>query len=312
MAISLFSEVLPLRHASRNVVRELGFLQGRYDEADVSHSEAHALMEIESKAKITPVSQADVSQALGLDKSTTSRVIARLVEKGWVRAPKDKQDGRRSVLLLTAAGRKRLGIIHGPANSRVQEALATLSEQERGVVLAGMNLYARALRATRLQEEFRVRPIARKDNRVLAEIIDTCLAEFSPGTRRGLVNEDPEFHALYEFYRKPRSAYFVIEREQRVLGGAGVAPLKGGDAHTCEFQKMYLLTDCRGHGLGQRMLDMCLRTAKEFGYRRAYLETLTNMKRARTLYEKNGFVAISKQLGTTGHYGSEAWYVKEL
>ncbi|WP_394843197.1 bifunctional helix-turn-helix transcriptional regulator/GNAT family N-acetyltransferase [Pendulispora brunnea] len=311
MSTTLFPEVLPLRYASRSVVRELGFLQDRYDEAGVSHSEAHALMEIESKGPVAPISQADLSQALGLDKSTTSRIVARLVEKGWVRAPKDKQDARRSVLLLTAAGRKRLGIIHGPANSRVQEALGTLSEEERSIVLFGMNLYARALRATRLQEEFRIRPIARKDNGVLSEIIGACLAEFSPGTR-GLVDEDPEFHSLYEFYRKPRSAYFVIEREQRVLGGAGVAPLKGGDAHTCEFQKMYLLAECRGHGLGQRMLDMCMRTAKEFGYRRAYLETLTNMNRARKLYEKNGFMAIPKQLGTTGHYGSEAWYVKEL
>ncbi len=307
MAILLFPQALPLRQASRDVVRELGFLQDHYEEAGVSHSEAHALMEIEGRQ----LGQGELGEALGLDKSTTSRLVTRLVSKRWVRASKDEADGRRTLLVLTASGRKRLGIIHGPANARVHGALATLSEKERSLVLEGMALYARALRSTRLQEEFHIRPIARGDNTALASIIEGCFREFSPGNQ-GLGQADPEFHHLYEFYRKARSAYFVVVRDGRVLGGAGIGPLEGGDPETCEFQKMYLLSECRGHGLGQKLLDLCLRTAKELGYRRAYLETLTAMKSARALYEKNGFSPLRAPLGATGHFGAQRWYQKEL
>lgn len=307
-APALFEEVVPIRHASRGVVRELGFLEDINAEAGVSHSEAHALIEI---GESDPMVQGDLGKLLRLDKSTTSRIVAGLVGKGWVRARKAVDDGRRSSLSLTESGRRRLGMVHGPANARVQLALATLGPEERGRVLDGLMLYARALRATRLQEEFQLRTIRKEDDAALADIINRCLAEFGAGGP-GFANADPEFRALSRAYQKPRSAYFVVCREERVLGGGGVAPLKGGDAKVCEFQKMYLLPETRGFGLGQRIVEMCLSTARALGYQRCYLETLTSMKAARALYEKNGFRRLKKPAGATGHFGCDAWYARRL
>lgn len=298
-----------MRHSSREVVRELGFLQDSYDEAGVSHSQAHALMEIAASGE--PAVQSDLSKLLRLDKSTTSRLVTSLIERGWVKSTKDRDDGRRYVLTLTESGRRRLGVIHGPANARVQAALATLSGGERATVLSGLHLYARALRDTRLLEEFQLREIRRSDNRVLGDIINKCLADFGAGGP-GFVNADPDFGRLFQVYQEPRSAYFVVTREGRVLGGGGVAPLKNAPADVCEFQKMYLLPEARGQGLGQRIVEMCMSTARALGFKRCYLETLTNMKAARALYEKNGFRPVKKPMGCTGHFGCDAWYLRKL
>lgn len=302
-------DVKDLRRASREIVRELGFLGARYDEADLSHSEAHALIEV---AEQPGLSQSALCDVLCLDKSTTSRVVARLTQRGLLKVTSAVHDARRRALGLSREGARRLVLVHGPANARVGAALATLSTAERKRVLEGMSLYAQALRRTRGPgPSFELRPLRKEDNRALQQIVNECLSEFGAGGP-GFVNADPDFKDLYASYQRPRSAYFVVTKGNRVLGGGGVAHLKGAPVSRCEFQKMYLLPQARGHGLGQRILDMCLSTARELGYRDCYLETLDNMKAARGLYEKNGFRALRKPVGATGHFGCNAWYLRRL
>ena len=113
-------------------------------------------------------------------------------------------------------------------------------------------------------------------------------------------------------YARPRAAYFVVERDGVVIGGAGIAPLDGGDADTCELRKMYFLPEARGLGLGRAMLERCLEAARAFGYRRCYLETLTGMDQAQALYVKLGFVRIPAACGATGHHGCDRFYEKRL
>ena len=48
------------------------------------------------------------------------------------------------------------------------------------------------------------------------------------------------------------------------------------------------------------------------GYRRLYLETRQTMRQARRLYERNGFTPVGKPIGHTGHFGCDAWYVRDL
>jgi putative acetyltransferase len=212
---------------------------------------------------------------------------------------------------LTAKGKKQLGLIHGPSNARVNAALSILSKEQRGLVVRGMNLYAESLRKTRMQAEVEIRPIRRQDNPALANVVRQCLAEFDGGGP-GYATADPEFERLYETYSLPRSAYFVVIREGKVVGGAGVAPLKGAEDSICEFQKMYLLPELRGFGLGKHLLDMSVSTARELKYKKVYLETLSAMRTARHMYQNSGFKPIGAPLGKTGHYACDAWYVRDL
>jgi putative acetyltransferase len=59
-------------------------------------------------------------------------------------------------------------------------------------------------------------------------------------------------------------------------------------------------------------MEMCTQAAKDFGYEKIYLETLSNMDDARKLYLKSGFAFIPKPLGNTGHAGCNAWMVLQL
>jgi putative acetyltransferase len=97
-----------------------------------------------------------------------------------------------------------------------------------------------------------------------------------------------------------------------VSGGGGIAPLDGGAREVCELRKMYFLPELRGLGVGRRVLDRCLATARELGYRQCYLETLTGMDAAKRLYERTGFRRLDAPCGATGHFGCDAWYALDL
>ena len=128
----------------------------------------------------------------------------------------------------------------------------------------------------------------------------------------GFAIHDAEVGAMSAAYGRPGCAYFVVEMAGQVVGGAGVAPLEGGDPKTCELRKMYFLPELRGRGMGAKMLRHCLRAAKELGYETCYLETLTGMDAAKHLYKKVGFKPLSKAMGNTGHFSCDAYYALRL
>lgn len=158
---------------------------------------------------------------------------------------------------------------------------------------------------------FTIRPITQADDADVACIIRTVMPEFG-ANGPGFAINDPEVDAMTQAYAIPRAAYFVVERDGRVLGCGGVAALSGGDEHTCELRKMYFLPALRGLGAGRELIERCLAKAREFGYRRCYLETLSGMDAAQALYLKSGFQRIDAPLGGTGHFSCDKYYLREL
>lgn len=158
---------------------------------------------------------------------------------------------------------------------------------------------------------FSIRPILADDDAAMAAVIRTVMPEFG-ATGSGFAISDPEVDWMSRAYSAPRHAYFVLERDGRVLGGAGVAPLAGGDADVCELRKMYFLPEARGSGAGAAMMARCLDAARGFGFTRCYLETLTGMDAAMRLYERSGFHRIDGPMGATGHGGCNRFYLLDL
>nr|WP_295869579.1 GNAT family N-acetyltransferase [uncultured Chitinophaga sp.] len=160
-------------------------------------------------------------------------------------------------------------------------------------------------------ETMTIRTITPADNPTLANIIRTSLAEFGMD-RPGTVYTDPTTDHLSDIYSKPRATYFVAEENGVILGGAGVHPLDGGEAHVCELQKMYLVPAARGKGLAGKLITLCLEYAKANGYTHCYLETDPQLARARQVYEQFGFRYLTGPMGSTGHFGCDSWMLKDL
>jgi len=145
----------------------------------------------------------------------------------------------------------------------------------------------------------------------MARVIRTVMPQFG-ASGPGFALGDPEVDHLSRAYSARRSAYFVLERNGQIVGGAGIAPLAGGDADVCELRKMYFLDAVRGHGQGRRMLQHCLTTARQLNFKRCYLETLTGMDAAQHLYADAGFKTLCGPLGATGHFACDRYYALHL
>lgn len=158
---------------------------------------------------------------------------------------------------------------------------------------------------------FLIRPIRAADDAAVATVIATVMPEFG-ADGPGFAIHDPEVTHISRAYDRPGAAYFVVELDGRVLGGAGIAPLDGAQASICELRKMYFLPELRGRGAAQPLIERCLAFAREAGYRQCYIETLTGMDAAQALYRRNGFRRIAKPLGQTGHFGCDRYFLLDL
>jgi putative acetyltransferase len=79
--------------------------------------------------------------------------------------------------------------------------------------------------------------------------------------------------SLWKKYSADRSAYFVMEREKRIVGGAGIAPLANDVSHIADLQRFVLEPMGADIGHGIRLLKACLQAADLMGYRACYAES---------------------------------------
>ena len=156
-----------------------------------------------------------------------------------------------------------------------------------------------------------IREITLEDNQQIARVIRDVLVEFGV-PKVGTAYADASLDMMTETYLEAKAVYLVIDKNGKLIGGAGIAPLENFEGNVCELQKMYFLPEARGVGLGKKMMSKCLEKAKEFGFEKCYLETMPYMEDARKLYAKFGFESLDKPMGNTGHYSCNVWMIKEL
>jgi len=308
MDTTVQAQVGDIRQASRQLVREFGFLDDHLGDVGVTHTQCHALIELERHAMLT---SAELCGLLNLDKSTMSRTITQLLKAKLVSPCDQGGDKRRKPLALTEAGKKKLKRIHAYAEEQVFGALELLGAKERESVALGLNLYAKALGRWRAQQEFSIRAIEFRDSPEIARLIRRVMPEFG-ASGPGFALHDPEVDDMARAYRQLRASYYVLLHGDRIVGGGGFAALTGASEGICELRKMYFLPEARGVGMGRKLLLHILDAARAAGYTTCYLETLTSMVQAQRLYAACGFKRIKRPLGNTGHFGCDRWYTKAL
>ena len=157
-----------------------------------------------------------------------------------------------------------------------------------------------------------IRKIKPEDNAKVTRIIRKVLVNMKV-PKVGTAYADKALENMYENYNMPRAVYFVVEdQDKNILGCAGITQLENYEGNVCELQKMYFLDEARGKGLGTRMMEICLNSARKYGFKSCYIETMPFMKAAQKLYINSGFKYIDKPMGNTGHYSCPVWMLKEL
>ena len=113
--------------------------------APVPVSEAHALAVLAERGA---VSQDELGRHLGLTKSTISRLVDQLQQRGWAQRRIGEDDARRRLVELTIEGRKAAGEIAGLRAERMARVLDRIPEQDRPAVLAALDALVEATRDT--------------------------------------------------------------------------------------------------------------------------------------------------------------------
>jgi len=94
--------------------------------------------------------------------------------------------------------------------------------------------------------KFKIRDVQPQDNKGLIELVNVTLEEFG-AQGPGYAMSDEELLDMYASYQLKGKHYYVVERDGKVLGGAGIAPLDGEEnSGVCELRKMYFSPELRG------------------------------------------------------------------
>ena len=97
------SSILTIRQHSRQLVRELDFIKGIFQNTGYTYSQCHLLFELEQHGRLNLMELSDI---LLLDKSNTSRTVKKLVTIGLIKVEKSVSDNRQKLFSLTVKGKK--------------------------------------------------------------------------------------------------------------------------------------------------------------------------------------------------------------
>ena len=109
----------------------------------LSLSEMFALMALSDEA---PISQQVLAEQLHLEKSTVSRLIKHLEQRGWVKRVRDLHDTRMFRLHLSDAGHEQASRLARSLADRHERLLAELKPDEQEALAYGLSALIRALR----------------------------------------------------------------------------------------------------------------------------------------------------------------------
>jgi len=302
MAVPTDSLIDDVRDASRRLVREYGFLNRTLAGTDLSASGVHAIVEISRAKGMTATALADI---LMLEKSTVSRLVKGLEQRGLIEEIRSREDGRAKFLRLNANGRDLLRQIERHAVGQVASAMAPLSKRQQMTIRDGLETYAGSLGAARGER--------------CREAIDGSGVIIDCGYAPGLIGAVAGMHAAYyarefgfgsafeskvagglaEFVPRIGNGRNAIWRAVRAGKVIGSITIDGDDLDgNCAHLRWFVVDDGRrGSGVGGRLLSEALAFVDANGFDETWLWTFEGLDAARALYERHGFALDRQYLG---------------
>ncbi|NWA45141.1 bifunctional helix-turn-helix transcriptional regulator/GNAT family N-acetyltransferase [Pseudomonas reactans] len=281
-----------IRVASRKMVRELGFMHNTLAATQYSPSVVHTLLEVENYGSMTA---AQLVQILGLEKSSVSRMLAKLVSTGELEETPSTDDARIKQLALTAQGRKTVEKINSYGSQQVIAALQKMNPHQQQTVSQGLRFYAEALKACRQESEQeskdQVKVICGYQPGMIGRITEMHGSYYAREHNFGSFFEAKVAAGLADFARrldKPGNQIWLAMQNGRIVGSVAIdgEDLANDDAHL----RWFILDDgCRGSGAGRKLIAAAMQFCDEQGFPAVQLWTFNKLTAARRLYESFGF-----------------------
>jgi ribosomal protein S18 acetylase RimI-like enzyme len=98
-----------------------------------------------------------------------------------------------------------------------------------------------------------------------------------------------ELETLQSQYNSPTGSLIIAYTDDSAVGCIG---LRQFSQDIAELKRMYVKPAFRGRKIGYTLLESILSVAKELGYKKIRLDSLSNMKEAILLYKSFGFIDI--------------------
>lgn len=242
-----------------------------------------------------PVTATELRAALGLDAGYLSRLLRSLAEQGIIRQQRSKADGRKTLLTLTASGRRGFQTLDARSRAEVERLLAPLAPKMRRKLVVAMAEIENCLEGGSIPTEA---PIVLRDHRPgdMGWIIHRQAV---------LYHEEYGWDETYESLIARIMADFidnfdpllercwVATRDEAIVGSVFVVkhPKREGVA---KLRLLYVEPSARGAGLGRRLVHEVTNFARAAGYHTITLWTNSVLRSARRIYEAEGYRLIEE------------------
>ena len=279
-----------VRRFNRFWTRQIGVLREGYLESPFSLTEVRVFYELAHREETTA---GELGEELGLDAGYLSRILSGFQKHGLIRKRPSEADGRRRLLRLTERGRGAFAPLEARSRSEIGAMLG-------GISIAGQERLVEAMRAIERLLSFRPDPV-----------VPYLLRPPQPGDMGWVVHRhgvlyareygwDERFEALVagivaKFIQQydPRvERCWIAERDGEVVG---CVFLVRESEEVAKLRLLLVEPEARGLGIGSRLVEECIRFARQAGYLKITLWTNDVLNSARRIYEAMGFQLVHEK-----------------
>jgi DNA-binding MarR family transcriptional regulator/N-acetylglutamate synthase-like GNAT family acetyltransferase len=301
------------RRFNRFYTRQIGVLRRNFLDSPYSLAEARVLYEIARGKGATTAT--DVGRALDLDAGYLSRVLRTFEKRGLIRRTASPHDARQSHLALTARGRQAYGPLERRSQHDIGAMLGKLSPDDQSRLIAAMRTI-QTLLGDDADDAVQTAPAAERS---------CVLRAPRPGDFGWIVKRHAELYAQEYGWIEPFEAVCAQivadfannndpKRERCWIAeldgeNVGCVFLVADSATVARIRLLIVDPKARGLKLGARLVDECVRFAREAGYKKITLWTHSILTAARHIYQKAGFTLTSseKRVSFSKPVVSEYW-----
>jgi DNA-binding MarR family transcriptional regulator/N-acetylglutamate synthase-like GNAT family acetyltransferase len=282
--------IAALRRFNRFYTRKLGVLEEHFLQSPFSLAEVRVLYELAHGERATAT---EIGSALGLDAGYLSRILDRFSRNGLLLRQKSKADGRQSFLALTKKGRAAFAPLEARSCREVGAILGALSERDQERLVRAAATIEGLLAAKRAKAPaISLRPAVAGDfGWIVSRQGALYAAEYGWNVEfEGFVAEI--LAAFIKAHDEARERCWIAELDGVRAGS--VTLVRDTDA-AAKLRLLFVEAEARGHGVGRRLVDECIRFARSAGYRKITLWTQSILVAARTIYVRAGFAKIKEE-----------------